>query len=209
MLLEVTNLAVAYGDVRAVWDISLHVDRGEIVGLIGSNGAGKTTLMRALAGLQRPLAGSIAFAGARLDALPPHEIVERGVVLVPEGRRLFGGMSVLENLELGAFTPRARQERARTIKRVFEIFPWLAERRYQRAQTMSGGEQQMLAIGRAIKGEGVTVLLVEQNARAALELADRAYIVEGGRVVGTGAGAALLHDEAVRQAYLGYAPDSA
>jgi branched-chain amino acid transport system ATP-binding protein len=240
MLLEVTNLAVAYGDVRAVWDISLHVDRGEIVGLIGSNGAGKTTLMRALAGLQRPLAGSIAFAGARLDALPPHEIVERGVVLVPEGRRLFGGMSVLENLELGAFTPRARQERARTIKRVFEIFPWLAERRSQRAQTMSGGEQQMLAIGRAImglphllmldepslglaplivqhifevvraiNGEGVTVLLVEQNARAALELADRAYIVEGGRVVGTGAGAALLHDEAVRQAYLGYAPDSA
>jgi branched-chain amino acid transport system ATP-binding protein len=237
MLLEVTNLAVAYGDVRAVWDISLHVDRGEIVGLIGSNGAGKTTLMRAIAGLQRPLAGSVAFAGVRLDALPPHEIVERGVVLVPEGRRLFGGMSVLENLELGAFTPRARQERARTIKRVFEIFPWLAERRSQRAQTMSGGEQQMLAIGRAImglprllmldepslglaplivqhifevvraiNGEGVTVLLVEQNARAALELADRAYIVEGGRVVGTGAGAALLHDEAVRQAYLGYVP---
>jgi branched-chain amino acid transport system ATP-binding protein len=238
MLLEVSNLAVAYGDVRALWDISLHVDPGEIVALIGSNGAGKTTLMRAIAGLQRPLAGSIAFDGARLDALPPHEIVERGAVLVPEGRRLFGGMTVLENLELGAFTSRARQERMRTLKRVFEIFPLLAERRHQHAQTMSGGEQQMLAIGRAMMGlprllmldepslglaplivqhifevvrainaEGVTVLLVEQNARAALELADRAYIVEGGRVVGAGAGAALLHDEAVRQAYLGFAPE--
>jgi branched-chain amino acid transport system ATP-binding protein len=239
MLLEVSNLAVAYGDVRAVWDISLHVDLGEIVVLIGSNGAGKTTLMRTIAGLQRPLAGSVALDGARLDRLPPHAIVERGVVLVPEGRRLFGGMSVLENLELGAFTPRARKARADTLKRVFEVFPLLAERRDQRAQTMSGGQQQMLAIGRAMMGlprllmldepslglaplivqqifevvralnrEGATVLLVEQNARAALELADRAYIVEGGRVVGAGAGAALLHDEAVQQAYLGYAPES-
>jgi len=238
MLLDVSNLAVAYGDVRALWDISLHVDPGEIVVLIGSNGAGKTTLMRAIAGLQPPLAGSVAFDGARLDALPPHAIVERGAVLVPEGRRLFGGMTVLENLELGAFTSRARHVRARTLKRVFEVFPRLAERRHQRAQTMSGGEQQMLAIGRAMMGlprllmldepslglaplivqhifevvrainnEGVTVLLVEQNARAALELADRAYIVEGGRVVGTGAGAALLHDEAVQQAYLGLAPE--
>ncbi len=240
MLLEVSNLAVAYGDVRAVWDISLHVDQGEIVVLIGSNGAGKTTLMRTIAGLQRPLAGSVVLDGARLDRLPPHAIVERGVVLVPEGRRLFGGMSVLENLELGAFTPRARKARAGTLKRVFEVFPLLAERRDQRAQTMSGGQQQMLAIGRAMMGlprllmldepslglaplivqqifevvralnrEGATVLLVEQNARAALELADRAYIVEGGRVMGVGAGVALLHDEAVQQAYLGYVPESA
>jgi branched-chain amino acid transport system ATP-binding protein len=239
MLLEVSNLAVAYGDVRAVWDISLQVDQSEIVVLIGSNGAGKTTLMRTIAGLQRPLAGSVALDGARLDRLPPHTLVERGVVLVPEGRRLFGGMSVLENLELGAFTPRARKARAGTLKRVFEVFPLLAERRDQRAQTMSGGQQQMLAIGRAMMGlprllmldepslglaplivqqifevvralnrEGATVLLVEQNARAALELADRAYIVEGGRVVGAGAGAALLHDEAVQRAYLGYAPEN-
>jgi branched-chain amino acid transport system ATP-binding protein len=240
MLLEVADLAVAYGDVRALWDISLHVDPGEIVVLIGSNGAGKTTLMRAIAGLQRPLAGTISFEGVRLDTLPPHALVERGIVLVPEGRRLFGGMTVLENLELGAYTPRARQKRAATIERVFALFPLLAERKRQPARTLSGGQQQMLAIGRALMGlprlllldepslglaplivqqifevvrainaEGVTVLLVEQNARAALELADRAYVVEGGHVVGTGAGSDLLHDEAVQQAYLGYLPPSA
>jgi branched-chain amino acid transport system ATP-binding protein len=240
MLLEVADLAVAYGDVRALWDISLHVDPGEIVVLIGSNGAGKTTLMRAIAGLQRPLSGAITFEGARLDTLPPHALVERGIVLVPEGRRLFGGMTVLENLELGAYTPRARQERAVTIARVFELFPLLAERKQQLARALSGGQQQMLAIGRAMMGlprlllldepslglaplivqrifevvrainrEGVTVLLVEQNARAALELADRAYVVEGGHIVGTGAGTELLHDEAVQQAYLGYLPPSA
>jgi branched-chain amino acid transport system ATP-binding protein len=237
MLLEISHLAVAYGDVQALWDISLVVNRNEIVVLIGSNGAGKTTLMRTIAGLQRALSGSISFEGAALHTQPPHAIVERGIVLVPEGRRLFGGMSVIENLDLGAFTPRARQQRAQTLKRVFEFFPLLAERRQQRAQTLSGGQQQMLAIGRAMMGlpqlllldepslglaplvvqqifaivrainqEGVTVLLVEQNARAALDMADRAYIVEQGRVVGEGAGAALLHDEAVRQAYLGYAP---
>jgi branched-chain amino acid transport system ATP-binding protein len=237
MLLEVSNLAVAYGDVRALWDISLRVNPGEIVVLIGSNGAGKSTLLRTIAGLQRPLAGSIHFAGAPLDTLPPHEIVARGVVLVPEGRRLFGGMSVSENLELGAFTPRARAKRAETLERVFALFPLLAERRHQRAQTMSGGQQQMLAMGRALMGlpqlllldepslglgplivqqifaimrtinqQGVTILLVEQNAHAALELADRAYIVEQGRIVGEGTGAALLHDEAVQQAYLGFVP---
>jgi branched-chain amino acid transport system ATP-binding protein len=239
MLLEIENLAVAYGDVQAIWDISLTVDSGEIVVLIGPNGAGKTTLMRTIAGLQRPLAGGIVFQGERLDNLPPHAIVERGIVLTPEGRRLFGGMSVIENLELGAFAPRARKERERTLKRIFEIFPLLAERRYQYAQTMSGGQQQMLAIGRAMMGlprllmldepslglapllvahifdvvrainaEGVTVLLVEQNARAALELANRAYIVEQGRIVGSGTGADLLHDAAVQQAYLGFAPES-
>jgi len=237
MLLEIENLAVAYDDVQAIWDISLTVDSGEIVVLIGPNGAGKTTLMRTIAGLQRPLAGGIKFKGERLDNLPPHAIVERGIVLTPEGRRLFGGMSVIENLELGAFAPRARKERERTLKRIFEIFPLLAERRHQYAQTMSGGQQQMLAIGRAMMGlprllmldepslglapllvahifdvvrainaEGVTVLLVEQNARAALELASRAYIVEQGRIVGSGTGADLLHDAVVQQAYLGFAP---
>jgi branched-chain amino acid transport system ATP-binding protein len=233
-LLEVSNLAVAYGDVQAVWDVSLDVNPGEIVVLIGSNGAGKTTLMRAISGLQRPLDGSITFEGDALHAMPPHRIVERGIVLVPEGRKLFGGMTVIENLEMGAFTPRARKDRAKTLERVFETFPLLAERRHQRANTMSGGQQQMLAIGRAMMGlprllmldepslglspllvqhifdvvrainkQGVTVLLVEQNARAALELADRAYIIEQGRVAGTGTGAALLHDDSVRRAYLG------
>jgi branched-chain amino acid transport system ATP-binding protein len=238
MLLEVENLAVAYGDVRALWDISLTVNQGEIVVLIGPNGAGKTTLMRAIAGLQPPLAGSVRFQGQHLQRLRPHEIVERGIVLVPEGRRLFGGMSVSENLELGAFTLRARREREHTLKRVCEIFPLLAERRHQYAHTLSGGQQQMLAIGRAmmglprllmldepslglapllverifevvraINGEGVTVLLVEQNARVALELASRAYVIEQGRVVGTGTGSELLHDPAVQQAYLGFAPE--
>lgn len=234
MLLEVSNLAVAYGDVQAVWDVSLGVNSGEIVVLIGSNGAGKTTLMRTISGLQRPGRGNITFEGAPLHAIPPHRIVEMGVVLVPEGRRLFGGMSVIENLEMGAFTPRARRERAKTLERVFEVFPLLAERRHQRANTMSGGQQQMLAIGRAMMGlprllmldepslglaplfvqhifdivreinrQGVTVLLVEQNARAALELADRAYIIDQGRVAGTGTGKALLHDDSVRRSYLG------
>jgi branched-chain amino acid transport system ATP-binding protein len=233
-LLEISNLAVAYGDVQAVWDVSLTVNPGEIVVLIGSNGAGKTTLMRAISGLQRPLDGSITFEGDALHAMPPHRIVERGIVLVPEGRKLFGGMTVIENLEMGAFTPRARKDRTKTLERVFETFPLLAERRHQRANTMSGGQQQMLAVGRAMMGmprllmldepslglspllvqhifdvvrainkQGVTVLLVEQNARAALELADRAYIIEQGRVAGTGTGAALLNDDSVRRAYLG------
>jgi branched-chain amino acid transport system ATP-binding protein len=237
MLLEIENLAVAYGDVRAIWDLSLHVEPGEIVVLIGPNGAGKTTLMRTVSGLQQPLAGRISFAGEPIQSQPPHTIVERGVVLVPEGRRLFGGLSVIENLELGAFTPRARHQRERTLKRVLALFPVLNERRSQRARTLSGGEQQMLAIGRAMMGlprllmldepslglapliveqifevvralnsEGVTILLVEQNARAALELSSRAYVVEQGRVVGSGTGAELLHDPAVQQAYLGIAP---
>jgi branched-chain amino acid transport system ATP-binding protein len=234
MLLEVSNLAVAYGDVQAIWDVSLSVDGGEIVVLIGSNGAGKTTLMRTISGLQRPMSGSIIYDGAPLHTLPPHEIVGRGIVLVPEGRKLFGGMSVIENLEMGAYTQRARRERANTLRRVFEVFPVLAERRIQRANTLSGGQQQMLAIGRAMMGlprllmldepslglapllvqhifeivreinrQGVTVLLVEQNARAALELADRAYIIEQGRVVGSGTGNTLLHDDSVRRSYLG------
>ena len=234
MLLEISDLAVAYGDVQAVWDISLGVERGEIVVLIGSNGAGKSTLMRTVAGLQRPRSGSIRYDGAALHTMPAHEIVARGIVLVPEGRKLFGGMSVIENLEMGAFTPRARGRRYETLERVFEVFPILAERRNQRAQTMSGGQQQMLAIGRAMMGlptllmldepslglgplvvqnifevvktineQGVTVLLVEQNARAALDLADRAYVIEQGRVVGSGSGAELLRDDAVKRAYLG------
>jgi branched-chain amino acid transport system ATP-binding protein len=234
MLLEVADLAVAYGDVRALWDISLHVDPGEIVVLIGSNGAGKTTLMRAIAGLQRPLAGTISFEGVRLDTLPPHALVERGIVLVPEGRRLFGGMTVLENLELGAYTPRARQKRAATIERVFALFPLLAERKRQPARTLSGGQQQMLAIGRAlmtrprllmldepsqgimpklvdeifqavkrIRDAGMTVLIVEQRMAECLEIADRAYILQTGRVLMQGSAAEISVNPDVRKAYLG------
>jgi len=235
--LDIQNINAAYGDIRTLWDVSLQVNEGEIVALIGPNGAGKTTLMRLIAGLHKPTSGSVQLADTPLHTLHAYEIVERGVILVPEGRRLFGGMTVLENLELGAYSSRAREARFKTMRRVFELFPILAERQKQHANTMSGGQQQMLAIGRAMMGlpkllmldepslglaplivenifeiiklmndQGVTIFLVEQNARKALELADRAYILEQGRVVGTGAGKELLHHDEVRQAYLGFAP---
>jgi branched-chain amino acid transport system ATP-binding protein len=234
--LSIDHVGASYGDIQALWDVSLQVEEGEIVGLIGPNGAGKTTLMRVIAGLHKPQAGSIQLGGAVLQTLSAYQIVDQGVLLVPEGRRLFGGMTVLENLELGAYTKRARDVRFKTLKHVYQIFPILEERQHQRANTMSGGQQQMLAIGRAMMGlpkllmldepslglaplivqhifeiikqmndEGVTIFLVEQNAHQALELANRAYILEQGRVVGTGTGRELLHNDEVRQAYLGYA----
>jgi branched-chain amino acid transport system ATP-binding protein len=234
-VLEVREVDVAHGDLRALWSVSLEVKTGQVVALIGSNGAGKSTLLRTIVGLHRPQAGSIRLKGEPLESVPAHQIVERGVVLVPEGRRLFGSMTVLENLEMGAFMARARRQRAATLGWVYEIFPLLAERSGQLAGSLSGGQQQMVAIGRALMGlpelllldepslglaplvvqsifeviqlinrRGVSVLLVEQNARLALELADWAYILEQGRVVGEGSGAALLDDAQVRQAYLGY-----
>jgi branched-chain amino acid transport system ATP-binding protein len=237
-MLEVREVDAHHGDVQAVWGATLDVREGEVVTIIGPNGAGKTTLMRTVMGLHRPSAGGIFLDGAPIHGLPPHRIAERGVVLVQEGRRLFGGMGVLENLEVGAFGARARRARADTLRFVFETFPILAERKDQVASTLSGGQQQMLAIGRALMGlprlllldepslglapivvqqifavvrtitgqRGVTVLLVEQNARAALELAHRAYVMEQGRVVGEGRATDLLTDEQVRRAYLGYAP---
>ena len=233
-MLEVQSVSALYGDLPALWDISLKVGAQEIVALIGPNGAGKTTLLRTIVGLHRAASGAILLDGAPIQTLAPHQIVERGVILVQEGRRLFNGMTVLENLEVGAHARRARAERARTLARVFEIFPVLATRRDSAASTLSGGMQQMLALGRALMGlprlllldepslglaplvvgnilevvsrvnqEGVTVLLVEQNARAALELANRGYVIEQGRVVGENTGAALLKDEQVQAAYLG------
>jgi branched-chain amino acid transport system ATP-binding protein len=234
--LDVHGINAFYGDIQALRDVSLNVDEGEIVALIGANGAGKTTLMRVIAGLHPPSAGAIKLGDTALNPLPAYQIVEEGVILVPEGRRLFGGLSVLDNLELGAYARRAREVRFRTLKHVYELFPLLAERQGQRASTLSGGQQQMLAIGRALMGlpkllmldepslglapvivenifeivkqmndEGVTIFLVEQNARQALELANRAYILEQGRIVGKGTGRELLHDSQVQQAYLGYA----
>lgn len=237
--LEIKNLNAAYGDIQALWDVSLNVNEGEIVALIGPNGAGKTTLMRMIAGLHQPLSGSVSLADTPLHTIPAYQIVEHGVVLVPEGRRLFGSLTVLDNLELGAYTKRAREVRHKTIERVFELFPILAERKTQQANTLSGGQQQMLAVGRAIMGlprllmldepslglaplivenifeiiklmneQGVTIFLVEQNARKALELAHRAYILEQGRVVGTGTGKELLQNDQVQQAYLGFTPST-
>jgi branched-chain amino acid transport system ATP-binding protein len=233
-VLEVEGLDVAYGELRALSGVSTRVGSGEIVALVGSNGAGKTTLLRAIAGLARPRAGRIRWEGRDVLALLPHRIVEQGIAMVPEGRRLFGRMTVEENLRLGAFTPRARQARAATLKAVYETFPRLRERHRQLAGSLSGGEQQMVAIGRALMtrprllmldepslglaprvveaifgvfGEinraGVAVFLVEQNVRAALALAHRAYVLEHGRIAGEGQAAALLDDPQVRQAYLG------
>jgi len=235
--LDVHGINASYGDIPVLRDISLKVNEGEIVALIGPNGAGKTTLMRVIAGLHQPLSGTVKLGNTTLHTLPAYRIVEEGMILVPEGRRLFGGLSVLDNLELGAYVRHARDVRFRTLKHVFELFPLLAERQHQRANTLSGGQQQMLAIGRALMGlpkllmldepslglapmivenifnvvklmnnQGVTIFLVEQNARQALELADRAYILEQGKVVGKGTGKELLHNNEVRQAYLGYIP---
>ena len=235
--LKIDGVDVAYGDIQALWDVSLEVHEGEIVALIGPNGAGKTTLMRAIAGLHPLKSGTVRLGDKALNTLPAHKIVEQGLILVPEGRRLFGGLSVLDNLVLGAYSKRAREARADTLKLVYELFPVLEERKDQRANTMSGGQQQMLAVGRALMGtprvlmldepslglgplivedifntvkrmnqQGVTVLLVEQNAMQALELAHRAYILEQGRIVATGTGQELLHDDRVQEAYLGICP---
>jgi branched-chain amino acid transport system ATP-binding protein len=220
--------------VVAVHDVSLRVDAGEIVSLVGANGAGKTTLLRAISGLLRPRAGTITFDGRRLDGAAPERIVELGVVQVPEGRKLFPTLTVRENLELGAYTARARARRAETLAALLARFPVLGTRAGQAAGTLSGGEQQMCAIARALMARprllvldepsqglaplvvrevfdivaglpahGVTVLLVEQNLRRALAISGRGYVLEHGRIVLEGTGAALAADEATRKAYLG------
>jgi branched-chain amino acid transport system ATP-binding protein len=233
-MLEIQDLEAGYGEARAVAGVTLTVAPGEIVALLGSNGAGKSTTLKAVAGLVRPRAGTIRWESEDLARVSAHRIVERGLVLVPEGRRLFGTMTVEENLELGAFAPRARAVRADGFDRVYTLFPVLRERRRQVVHALSGGQQQMVAVGRALMSQprllmldepslgiaprlvtaildalvainrlGVAVLLVEQNVPAALSLAHRAYVMEGGRIVRDGSGADLLADPHVRQAYLG------
>jgi len=233
-MLEVEEIDAYYGDLQALWGTSMRVNEGELVALIGPNGAGKTTTLRVITGLLKPASGCIRLHGHPLGKEAAHKIVELGISQVPEGGRIFTGMSVLENLELGAFVPKARRVKDQSLKWVYEIFPRLEERKHQQAGTLSGGERQMLAIGRAlmarprlllldepsfglapllvehifemiveINGQGVTVLLVEQNVRAALELAHRAYVIENGRIVGQGTGEDLLSFESVRSAYLG------
>ena len=233
-MLKVEEINAYYGDLQALWGISMQVNEGELVALVGPNGAGKTTTLRVITGLLKPASGSIRLHDHHLGKESAHKIVELGISHVPEGGRIFTGMSVLENLELGAFVAKARRVKDQSLEWVYEIFPRLEERKDQRAGTLSGGERQMLAIGRAlmskprlllldepsfglapllvehifemireINGQGVTVLLVEQNVRAALELADRAYVIENGRVVGQGVHEDLLSFESVRSAYLG------
>jgi len=233
-MLKINEINAGYGDLQALWGISLQVNEGELVALVGPNGAGKTTTLRVITGLLEAESGSIIFRDRPLGKTTAHKIVEMGISMVPEGGKVFTAMSVLENLELGAFVAEARKVKDQTLKWVYGIFPRLEERKDQRAGTLSGGERQMLAIGRAlmskpklllldepsfglapilveqmfemiaeINRQGVTVLLVEQNVRAACELAQRAYVIENGRVVGQGCGDDLLSFESVRSAYLG------
>jgi branched-chain amino acid transport system ATP-binding protein len=232
-ILEVANLRSAYGRIEVLKGIDLAVQVGEIVALVGSNGAGKTTLLRALSGVQPISSGEIRFKGQRIDRLPPHQRVELGITQSPEGRQVFGPLTVEDNLRLGAYRRRDK-EIDQDRDRVFAMFPTLAEKRNLLAGGLSGGQQQMLAIGRALMGrpklllldepslglspllvdqildaivslkkDGITVLLVEQNASAALAIADRGYVLETGKVAYSGAGSALLADPQVRAAYLG------
>jgi branched-chain amino acid transport system ATP-binding protein len=234
MLLEARHLAIAYGDAPAVWDASLEVGANEVVCVIGPNGAGKSTLVNTIAGLHRARSGELRFAGADLAAVAPHLVCRQGIALVPEGRRLFARMSVEENLDMGCYRGEARRARRATLERVYHLFPILRERRAQLAGSLSGGQQQMVAIGRAlmaqprlllldepslglapavvdqmfaivraIHDEGVAILLVEQNVVRALELADRAYVLEEGRVVAEGPPAVLRQQSRIREAYLG------
>jgi branched-chain amino acid transport system ATP-binding protein len=233
-MLNIENIDVFYNELQALWGVSMVVNEGEIVALVGPNGAGKTTTLRIISGLLKPASGDIRFLDHPLGKLPPHKIVELGISQVPETGKIFTGMSVFENLELGAFIPKARKEKNQSLEWVFGIFPRLAERQNQQAGTLSGGERQMLAIGRAlmsrpkllmldepsfglapilvqhmfeliakINQQGVTILLVEQNVQAALELAHRAYLLENGRIVGQGDEKELLTFESVRSSYLG------
>jgi branched-chain amino acid transport system ATP-binding protein len=234
-MLEIDDIKVYYGDAQALFGLSLEVGEGEVVTLVGSNGAGKTTTLRAVAGIRSPRSGDIRFEGKSLLKVPPHDRAVRGIALVPEGRDLWPQMSVRENLELGAFGKQARSRVEESLQQVFSLFPRLEERVDQLAGSLSGGEQQMCAIGRALMSkprllmfdepslglapilvrqvfetvrhlhadEGLTILLVEQNLRKALEIAGRGYVIETGQIKTEGPSKDLLQDETVRSAYLG------
>jgi branched-chain amino acid transport system ATP-binding protein len=231
-LLEVDDIEVRYGNIRALKGVSFHVEEGEVVALLGANGAGKTTTQKTVSGMMRPSLGEIRYDGERIDGLPAHDLISLGICHVPEGRRVFPLMTVAENLDMGAF--RFKRPDLEVLDRCYELFPRLKERRTQYAGTLSGGEQQMLAIARALMGKprlllldepsmglaplivrqifdivreinstGVTVLIVEQNAAQALALANRGYVLETGEVVLSGSGKDLLADDRIRAAYLG------
>ena len=233
-MLEIRNIDVFYGDVQVIWDVSFNVNKGEVVALIGANGAGKSTILKTISAILKPARGEILFQGTPIHRMEPYKLIESGIVHVPEARRLFVEMTVEENLDMGSLKGSARAERARTKETVYQAFPRLLERNRQLAGTLSGGEQQMLAIGRGlmskpvlqmfdepslglapilvsevfqvirrIKEQGTTVLIVEQNVRQTLAIADRAYVLQNGRVVLEGTGPSLLGNEHVKTAFLG------
>ncbi|MGZ3494795.1 MAG: ABC transporter ATP-binding protein [Thermodesulfobacteriota bacterium] len=233
-MLSLNQIQVAYGDVQVLWDVSINVQSKELAALVGANGAGKSTTLNTISAILQPRSGTIEFNGERIDHAPASRVVELGISQVPEGRRLFPEMTVLENLELGSFMAEAKKRRNETLDWVYNIFPRLRERRNQLAGTLSGGEQQMVAVGRGlmarpkllmldepslglgpllvqevfkaverVNGEGVTILLVEQNVKHTLTVATRAYVLENGRIVIEGKGADLLKNDHVKKAYLG------
>jgi branched-chain amino acid transport system ATP-binding protein len=233
-MLEVADLEVAYGDYQVIWDVSLHVAPGEIVSVLGPNGAGKSTVLNTISGLCRPKAGRIVFKGERIDGLPPYEIVRRRLAHIMERHRVFPYLTVRQNLWLGGYNPSARKERVRTLEFVFELFPKLEERESQLAHSLSGGEQQMLALGRGLMARpelllvdepllglapavaenmmrilrqinqtGVSILFIEQNVQTALSIADRGYVLEGGRLVLEGTADELLASDGVKRIFLG------
>jgi len=233
-MLEVRDINTFYGKIQALWGVSLRIDEKEIVALVGSNGAGKTTLLNTISGLIHPASGTVVFLGTRIDGMTPHAIVELGMSHIPEGRKLFPDMSVRENLEMGAYTKRVWKDKQHILDRVYELFPILKARQGQLASTLSGGEQQMVAMGRGLmsqpklcivdepssglaplivdeifgiiqglRDQGIAIFLIEQNVQQTLEIADRAYVLENGRVVLEGESKELLKEELIRKAYLG------
>ena len=233
-MLQVKDLDLYYGDAQALDRVSLEVPQGEIVAIVGANGAGKSSLIRSIAGIEKPRSGTITFKQKPIRGLEPHAICNLGIGQVAEGRQVFPSLTVLENLQMGAMLPRARASAKAALEEVLRMFPKLEERKQQLAGTLSGGEQQMLAIGRCLmaqpelimfdepslglaplvvqevlhtihvlNGRGMTILLVEQNVAVSLKISNHAYVLENGRVAMSGAGSALLHDDRVRQAYLG------
>jgi branched-chain amino acid transport system ATP-binding protein len=233
-MLEVNNIDAFYGRVQALWRVSFRINKGEIVALLGANGAGKTTLLNTIFGLLRPASGTVEFLGKRIDGLVPHNIGALGISYVPEGGRLFREMTVRENLEMGAYAYTAWKRKEETVNQIYELFPLLKDRQGQLAGTLSGGERQMLAIGRGLMSrpklcifdepsyglapllvkeifriiqglhdKGIAILVIEQNVRQTLEIADRAYLLENGRVVLEGAGEKFLKNRHVKKAYLG------
>ncbi len=233
-MLEVKDLKVNYGMIQAIKGLSFHVNEGEVIALIGANGAGKTTILHTITGLLSPKGGSVEFEGVDISKIPAHKIVPMGMAHVPEGRRVFANLSVLQNLKMGAFTRNDKKEMEETLKMIYQRFPRLEERQNQMAGTLSGGEQQMLAMGRALMSHpkiilmdepsmglspiyvneifkiiqdvsksGTTVLLVEQNAKKALSIADRAYVLETGKIIMDGDASTLMNDDSVKKAYLG------